>query len=67
VFSPEDEKRLLAILCVWCSVIMDKVLIRISDVPHVEPLSENYMLRSIQFCFYDGDCKMNWNCEGTGI
>lgn len=46
---------------------MEKVLICISDVPHVEPLSEDYMLRSIQFCFYDGDCKMNWNCEGTGI
>jgi len=46
---------------------MEKVLIRISDVPHVEPLSKDYMVRSIQFCFYYGDCKMSWNCEGTGI
>lgn len=46
---------------------MEKAIILISDVPHVEPLSEDYMVRSIQFSFYDGDCKMNCNCEGTGI
>jgi hypothetical protein len=45
VFSPEDESRLLSKCCeCLCSVIMEKVLVHISDVPHVKPLSRDYMV-----------------------
>jgi hypothetical protein len=40
MFSPEDENRLLSIRCEWGSVIIEKVLICVSDIPRVEPWSK---------------------------